>query len=61
MRSRSTASGPDALPEAKPGVGSVLASVYGSALLDAMRGFGLPDSMLETARGSVAAALSVAP
>jgi hypothetical protein len=41
-------------------VGSVFASVYGSAMVDALRPLGLPASVLETAEGSIAAAIAVA-
>lgn len=41
-------------------VGSVFASVYGAALVDALESRGLPDELLESAGGSMAAALSVA-
>jgi len=41
-------------------VGSVFASVYGSAMVDALRPLGLPESVLETAEGSIAAAIAVA-
>jgi hypothetical protein len=41
-------------------VGSVFASVYGAALVDALRPLGLPERLLDTAGESMAAALAVA-
>jgi hypothetical protein len=41
-------------------VGSVFASVYGAALVDALRPLGLPEDLLDTAGESMAAALTTA-
>jgi EmrB/QacA subfamily drug resistance transporter len=41
-------------------VGSVFASVYGAALIDALRPLGLPEALLDTAGESMAAALTTA-
>jgi EmrB/QacA subfamily drug resistance transporter len=41
-------------------VGSVFASVYGAAVVDALRPLGLPERLLDTAGESMAAALAVA-
>lgn len=41
-------------------VGSVFASVYGAMMVDALRPLGLPESVMDTAESSIAAAMAVA-